>query len=336
MKALPVVEAIESRTLLSADLAPSFARPLPSVLSPGSTHKVSVRVANVGDSRAQGAAAVSLIASADGVLDETDVRLGDAVRSLKLKPGKAANVKISVPAPTSLVAGEYVVFAAVTTTSSSIQDVNPANDVAPASGAVFVEAPSIDLVSQFTELPWAPLEAFEGGYYSTTEVRVFNTGNVATKAPLSVGVYLSADDVLDDFDIPLGESALKTMTLKPNGKKDIVVTLAPPPDTVEAGRYWLIAWVDPGDFIAETDDGNNAALSPTQVPVVDSPPPGYDDHYHDDGYYWTDTVWVDTYYYYDDGGWYYTDDPVVIDNGYADPNYYDDGNGYYDDGGYAW
>src|SRR3954468_7087190 len=101
------VEGLEQRRLLSADLTPSFAGAMPAALTSGTPGKVSVRVANVGDLRASGAAHVTLCASADGSLDAGDAQLGEAVRALKLKPGKSAVVKLTLRAPANLPAGDY-------------------------------------------------------------------------------------------------------------------------------------------------------------------------------------------------------------------------------------
>src|SRR5688500_15467494 len=152
-----VIETVEPRRLLAADLAPSISGSLPDSLPPGLTQKITVRVANVGDAVAKGAASVALFASADATLSDDDARLGEAVRSLKLKPGKTANVKIAVPSPTTLAAGQYTLFAAVETGSSAIDDANPANDVVTAPTMVSVPQASVDLVGQFAKLPAVPL-----------------------------------------------------------------------------------------------------------------------------------------------------------------------------------
>jgi hypothetical protein len=157
---------------------------------------------------------------------------------------------------------------------------------------------------------------------------VFNNGNTVAQGQLAVSVYLSADAQLDASDAPLGTSPLKSVSIKPGGKKDVKVTMQAPPADTAAGRYSLIAVIDPTNVIAEASESNNTALSATQVPVVKTRPPDYDDHRHhyDHEYYWTDDIYFDTVYYYDDGGWYYTDEPVVYDDGgYDDAEFYDDG-----------
>ena len=321
-----VIEPVEARRLLAADLTHALAGALPDSLPPGLTQKVTVRVANVGDTVAKGAASVALFASADPTLSGDDARLGDTVRSLKLKPGRTANVRIAVPPPTALATGAYTIFAAVHTGTSAVVDANPANDVVMATRTVSVAQPSIDLTGQFAKLPGAPLEAFAGGRSSSATVRVFNTGNTIAQGHLTVSVYLSSDTLLDASDAPLGTSPLKSATIKPGGKKDVKVTLQAPSADTAAGRYSLIAVVDPTDVIGEASESNNTAVSATQVPVVKTRPPDYDDHRHhyDHEYYWTDDIYFDTVYYYDDGGWYYTDEPVVYDDGgYYDAEFYE-------------
>src|SRR3954453_10467552 len=116
------VEPLESRRLLSADLTLGFAGSLPAVLTSGTPAKVAVRVANVGDVRASGAAQVTLYASADGSLDDGEARLGDLVRALKLKPGKSKTLKLALQPPGGLPAGDYTLLARVDTGSSAIED----------------------------------------------------------------------------------------------------------------------------------------------------------------------------------------------------------------------
>jgi len=106
---------------------------------------------------------VTLFASSDGTLDAADARLGDAVRSLRLKPGKSATIKVALQSPPSLRAGDYTILARVDTGSSAIADANAANDVGAAPVPLAVRDPFADLLGRFVKVPDAPLEAFAGG-----------------------------------------------------------------------------------------------------------------------------------------------------------------------------
>jgi hypothetical protein len=306
-----IVEAVESRLMLSADLATSFRGAVPETLSPLAKQKLTVRVSNVGDARATGAAAVTLFASADGSLGSDDARLGEAVRSLRLKPGKSANVKLNIPAST-LPAGSYTLLASVNTSSSPIADANPANDVTAAPKPVTVPEPTIDLTGRFTHLPPEALEAFPGGRSARTTVRVFNAGNSIAQGPLEVGVYLSQDRTFDAAtDILLGTSPAKSITLKPNGKKDVAVPLAAPPAGTPAGRYSLIAFIDRPNAIAETDEANNTFASATPIWVVtsrrrDPDDDDDDDHHHHHPHDPYPGVYIDDPYPYDEAP------PIVV------------------------
>src|SRR4051812_15077806 len=70
-----VVERLEDRRLLSADLAPAFVGDLPPTLPPAGKNQVTVRVGNVGDAKAVGAVTVRVYASTDATLDAGDVPL---------------------------------------------------------------------------------------------------------------------------------------------------------------------------------------------------------------------------------------------------------------------
>jgi hypothetical protein len=272
-------------------------------------------------------------------MDAGDIKLGEIARTLRVKPGKSAKLKLPVQLPANAPPLDYTVFARVDTSNSAIQDANPANDVIAAQAPLTVAASSVDLAARFVSLPNAPLEAFVGGDSDCVTVAVANEGNTTTSGSVAVDVYLSTDVAFDaGGDVLLGSATLRGRAgIEPGGEKNLKVTLAPPPAGTAAGTYSLIAIVDPAGAVAETDESNNVAASPTQVPVVASPPPPFDDHHHHHahGYYWTDDgTYVDTYYYYDDGEWYYTDEvveppPPPPDDGYdsAPPD-----NGYSDDG----
>src|SRR4051794_1654518 len=132
------IEAMEARRMLSADLVPSFSGTLPAVLPPSGAMRVKLRVSNVGDLPARGAAQLRLFASADAALDSSDASLGDAVKMLRLNPGKSAAVKVVFHSPTSLPEGNYTLLAHVDTQSSAIADANAGNDIALAPTPVTV------------------------------------------------------------------------------------------------------------------------------------------------------------------------------------------------------
>src|ERR1700733_5572170 len=66
---VPMIERLEGRQLLSADLVGSFAGAIPQDLEPAMSNHLVVRLSNTGNARAAGQATVSLYASTDSTLD---------------------------------------------------------------------------------------------------------------------------------------------------------------------------------------------------------------------------------------------------------------------------
>lgn len=83
-------------------------------------------------------------------------------------------------------------------------------------------------------------------------------------------VYLSADELLDEGDVPVLEGTFDE-TLEPKTPTDLTVKVMAPLDA-EPGPYHLIIFVDPEDAVAESQEDNNvasAALSVAQVCLDD-------------------------------------------------------------------
>jgi len=115
---------------------------------------------------------------------------------------------------------------------------------------------SADLVGT---VHWDPAAPLFPGAEAEAVVLVQNFGDASAKSA-KVSVYASADDVLDASDILLGRDSIHGK-LKPGGAQEVEVDLdfdtALPP-----GEYRLIAHVDSGDRVHESDETNNTALGP--------------------------------------------------------------------------
>lgn len=102
----------------------------------------------------------------------------------------------------------------------------------------------------------------------TTTVRVFNTGiEELAAANGSVRFFASTDLVLDDADQVIQTLAAKFPKLAGGAFADLTFGLQLP-SGFDPGTFRLIALLDSGEVIAESDETNNAALSgPTMVVV---------------------------------------------------------------------
>ena len=106
-------EALEPRVLLSADLVGNVQWAAGVTLFPGDHEHATVVVQNVGDDATSGRVDVSLYASADGVLDASDILLDTGKATGRLKPGASKDVKLNFTLPDGMLPGEYTLFAVV-------------------------------------------------------------------------------------------------------------------------------------------------------------------------------------------------------------------------------
>ncbi|HEX5092375.1 MAG TPA: Ig-like domain-containing protein, partial [Burkholderiales bacterium] len=90
-------------------------------------------------------------------------------------------------------------------------------------------------------------------------VHVANVGDETAKAA-KVSVYASADGVLDTGDLLLGTAQVQGK-LKAGASADVDVRLDFD-ESLVPGRYQLIALLDSGDKVHESDETNNTALGP--------------------------------------------------------------------------
>jgi len=140
----PRLEPLEPRLLFSADLVGTVDwDPGAAALYPGACSEATVHVENIGDAVAKGAK-VSIYASADGVLDASDVLLGRDKVHGKLKPGATQDVDIGLDFGQNLLPGEYHLIALVDS-SDKVHESDEANNVAL--------GPIFDFAWKFGDLP---------------------------------------------------------------------------------------------------------------------------------------------------------------------------------------
>ena len=272
--AVAVIESLESRRLLSADLSAQFVGRLPDVLPAEGKTQVTVRITNVGDAPTKGTANIQLIASADANLDAADVLLATANKKLNVKPGKATTVKLRVPAPKSLASGDYVLFAQVSGQATAT-DSRAENNIAASPAAVHVQNAFVDLAAQKVGVPQPSANGTE-----KVSVQVGNLGNVTARGAVAVSWYLSTDTALDGNDILIASTA-KRVKIAP-GKSQLLSAPAILGTNVPLGEYHLLALIAPAPALGDTNASNNLAVAPTTVRVVQPPPaPRQHEHGHD-------------------------------------------------------
>ena len=88
-----------------------------------------------------------------------------------------------------------------------------------------------------------------------------NTGNEPANGVAGLRAVLSADDVVDAGDVPLATLAGQRVNLKPGQSKRLNLRFAWPGD-LPVGTYRVLAAVEPGTSVPETDARNNVAAGP--------------------------------------------------------------------------
>jgi len=95
------------------------------------------------------------------------------------------------------------------------------------------------------------------------KARIKNKGGSASTAT-TVNFYLSPDATYDATDILLGSETVPA--LNKNKSKKIKKTVIIP--SVGAGTYYIIAIVDPGDTVTESDETNNTKVATKVITII--------------------------------------------------------------------
>ncbi|HOD80258.1 MAG TPA: Ig domain-containing protein [Phycisphaerae bacterium] len=134
---VPLVEGLESRLLLSADLSVAMGNVTVAGKSaattrivPGDYVQVELLLTNVGDQNAIGRFGVELFGSADTALDGLDeLMTAPSTRYAYVRPGQTVRHLFSLSIPTGATPGDYYLIARITP-EATVGDANAANDVA--------------------------------------------------------------------------------------------------------------------------------------------------------------------------------------------------------------
>jgi len=253
--------AVETPDL--ADLAVGSVSFAPLVVEAGDQIQVQDRVDNLGDAPATGFQ-VALYLSSDSTVTTADSLLAVRVVS-SLDPGGSDLIDGSVTIPVSTPAGFYYV-GAIADSGEVVHESDEGNNAAVASTTLNVGSPPLpDLVP--THVNFHPTAVDAGTEIQLSE-GVLNQG-LASAASFQVGVYLSADSVIDASDVLLGFRSVGG--LDPGGTSAVVdQPLEIPPDT-SAAVYWGGVVADDNELVPEGNESNNDLVASTTL-VVSVPP----------------------------------------------------------------
>lgn len=220
---------------------------------PGDPLPVSLTVRNIGTNTTTVGFESRVYISSDATLDRNDTLLG-TLNFPALAAGGSATRTLDTTVPSGLGIGTYTLGALVDT-SSVVPEAIESNNVVIAQSRFLIGS---DLA--LGDIP-APATGGIGDPLSLT-IPVANAGSAQTA--VAVDVYLSADTVLDGTDTKIGTA---TTAVGAVPLTNVVVTSTVPSNLMD-GAYRVIAVVDPGNRITESDETNNVRASTGEISFV--------------------------------------------------------------------
>ena len=271
----PLIEPLEPRQLLTADLTGTFISKLPTALPLQATNHLTVRITNQGDALAAGPANVLLYASTDPALDAGDTLLTTSKVKFHLKPGQSSNVVLKFTSPTTLSTGAYFLLAEVID-GSTITEQNTANNVFSTLATVVITAPFVDLSDTIALSP--KTTSYTVGAKKQTPfkftVDVFNKGNVLAKGRLAISLFGSNNTTYDLQDPLLLNIPVKQINIKAGAEVAYAVTFKPTIAT-QSGTFYAIAQISPAAPIVESNLDNDTAATSNQLTITNPALPAH-------------------------------------------------------------
>lgn len=257
-------------------------RPARAIVS-GSNHvlTVPVKIKNAGNVRPNANVPVNIRVSARpfGALDKAtnDVELG-TIENLNLgmlEPGTEQMFQAQAKFPARMPAGKYILVAHVDCQAVVVEPDDENNyAVAPIAHALEIAAPRMDLAADIVNLN-LPTSVIAGQkQLLSLPVKIINQGNIALPADQYVDLKVSARllGTTGDQDIDLALDIDKPVASLAPGESLTFTPVVSIPSNVEAGKYLLVAHIDPTNKLKEQDEENNIlAIATGQAFDVVSP-----------------------------------------------------------------
>ncbi|MEM9002725.1 MAG: FG-GAP-like repeat-containing protein [Cyanobacteria bacterium P01_F01_bin.86] len=114
-------------------------------------------------------------------------------------------------------------------------------------------------------------EVAEPGERGRISVTVRNQGGLRTRMPVTLKLFASENDTLDETAFEIGERSWERLTLNPNRQRNVSVQVQLP-DTLNSGDYNIFAVIDTADNVPESNETNNITVSAQSQVVVGSEP----------------------------------------------------------------
>jgi hypothetical protein len=235
------IESLESRTLLSATLAGELIGTLPQTLFPAAADRLTLQMTNTGDARATGPVQAYLYVSSQAGTES--ILIGNASRSLSLKPGRAAQLNIKFKLPPNLADGDYFLTAQLT--AKRVQTISGSmTQIIPDPSPIAVQPPTSSLVGAFAGSRInVGLDTSGDDGVGTAKLRVTNPTATAVHGTVSATVYLTTSTALNNFAQSVGVLS-RRVTILPGQSKLIEGNVTIPASTA-FGTYHLLAVLGP-------------------------------------------------------------------------------------------
>ncbi len=235
----------------TADIAAAIGSLGGSLFEPGDRRRMTITVQNSGNTRANSTALVTIYASRDDILDESDQAILSRQVRLRVAPGRSSTVRIDIPVIPGLnLDGEFRLLALVDT--GQMSEAYRGNNIAVSEPVQFV-APFVDLATSLSaRLPGKVV----GGARQAATLTLNNSGNVDYRGPVGVAYYLSSTPELSDDAVPFATETLNARIRE--GRSQRFSRRLTLPSDVE-GDVFLVARANFDGAITDPDSSNNSA-----------------------------------------------------------------------------
>jgi subtilase family serine protease len=204
---------------------------------------------------AAGAFRVGYYLSSNPVVSKNDVLLGSRT-VIALSVGSSSSGSATVVLPIGLAAGSYFV-GAIADDQDLVPEVIPSNNARTSTVAldvIVVASPMPQL--KLENVQFDPKTTVAGGVFQVQEV-VRNLGTQSAST-FRVGIYLSTDNKIETSDVRIGERIVATLPIGFGSAASAPYTV---PSGTTPGTYFVGAICDFADAVAESNEGDNAALA---------------------------------------------------------------------------
>lgn len=247
----PVVESLENRRHLSADLVSQFSGAVPTTLLAAQKTKtdLDLGIANTGASAyksAGGAAKLVIYLSSSQNTNASEIPIAAAPVHGTIGVGQVRNVIVAIKSLSASLAGTYYLDARISQAALPTQDTFSSTQVT-------IDTPAVDLVPQVYGIS----HSGKDGMHITPEIQINNTGNSTAKGSLRVEVqfsfYKSGADPLffRTVNVPIKIAA---------GGSKLVHLGGNVPKFYRTFEYYMVASINGNRKIVETNYNNNTSI----------------------------------------------------------------------------